>query len=73
MDDRNKPIDYELADIVTDCPHEFTIGRKHYRLYPVTLAKMYRLRPYIDVLAIDDGILMVSPYLEALRLVQQNR
>lgn len=73
MDDRNKPIDYELADIVTDCPHEFTIGRKHYRLYPVTLAKLYRLRPYIDVLAIDDGILMVSPYLEALRLVQQNR
>ena len=34
---------------------------------------MYRLRPYIDLLAIDNGILVVSPYLEALRLVQQNR
>lgn len=67
------PIDYDLADIITDCPHEFTVGRKHYRLYPVTLAKLYRLRPYIDVLGLDDHILTVNPYLEALRVVQENR
>ena len=73
MDDRNKPIDYELADIVTDCPHEFTIGRKHYRLYPVTLAKLYRLRPYIDALGIDEKVLSINPYIEALRVVSENR
>ena len=73
MDDKKKQLEYELADIITEKPHEFTIGRKHYRLYPVTLAKLFLLRRYIDDLSIDQNILKVNPNLEAIRLVEKHK
>ena len=64
---------YELADVITEKPHEFTIGRKHYRLYPITLAKMFLLRGYIEGLSVNYRILSANPLLEALRIVEQHR
>lgn len=72
MDDNAKDMEYELADIITERPHEFTVGRKQHRLYPVTLAKIYMLRRYIEGLSINPEHLRVSPYLEALRLVEEH-
>ena len=64
---------YELADVLTEKPHEFTIGRKHYLLYPITLAKMFLLRGYIEGLSVNYRIMSVNPLLEALRVVEQHR
>lgn len=74
MDEKSrKGIEYELADVLTAQPHEFTVGRKHYRLYPVTLAKMYLLKEYIAALGLDMVNIQVNPYLEALRVVEGKR
>ena len=64
---------YELADVLTEKPHEFTVGRKHYHLYPITLAKMFLLRGYIEGLSVNYTILSQNPLLEALRIVGQHR
>lgn len=68
-----KNIEYYLADVITDEPHEFHIGRKVLRLYPVTLGKMSILRRYMDVLEINTDILSRSPEAEVLRLVVTNK
>lgn len=64
----NRAIENEIADIIVGRPQEFSVGRKQYRLYPVTLAKMYLLRKYMDELSIDMDLLKINPYIEALRL-----
>ena len=70
---RSKHIEYELADIITQKPHEIKVGRKLFRLYPVTLAKQLLLKRIMDGLSLDTEILEKSPYLEALRLAETNR
>ena len=69
----NRDIERALADIVTGRPHEFTVGRKHLRLYPVTLAKTFELKGHMENLDINLAILAANPYIEALRLVQSCR
>lgn len=68
-----KNIEYYLADIITDEPHEFHIGRKVLRLYPVTLGKMTKLRRYMDALKINTDLLTTNPDAEVLRLVVNHR
>ena len=70
---RNIDIEYELADVITAQPHEFTVGRKHYRLYPVTLAKTFILGAYMKALEINRENLYISPSLETLRVVYANK
>ena len=62
-----------LADIITAKPHEIRIGRKTVRLYPVTLAKTFVLRRWMDALGIDASLLKVNPYVECLRLAETER
>lgn len=69
METENRAIENEIADIITGRPQEFRFGRRLYRLYPVTLAKMYMLRSYLDGLSVDMSLLQVNPYVEAMRLV----
>lgn len=73
MDEKKKLLEYELADIITQKPHEIKVGRKPLRLYPVTLAKMLVLRWYIDDLRINTELLQRSPELEAIRLVREHK
>lgn len=74
MDDRKKEnIEYELADIITQKPHEIKVGRKLFRLYPVTLAKQFLLKRIIDGLSMNTSVLRKNPYMEALRLAETNR
>ena len=72
MDDKKKDIEYELADIITQKPHEIKVGRKLFRLYPVTLAKQFLLKRIMDGLSMNDAILKKNPYMEALRLAETN-
>lgn len=74
MDDRKKEnIGYELADIITQKPHEIKVGRKLFRLYPVTLAKQFLLKRIMDGLSMNTSVLRKNPYMEALRLAETNR
>lgn len=68
-----KDIDYEIADVIIERPQEFKIGRKCFKLYPVTLAKMFLLKRQIDGLSINAAILEINPYMEAIRVVKENR
>ena len=68
-----KEIEYDIADVVIGRPHGFMVGRKHFYLYPITLAKMYLLKRQIDGLHIDQTILNVNPFLEAMRLVNNDK
>lgn len=74
MDERNeRELEHVLADVITARPHEIKIGRKTLRLYPVTLAKTFVLRRWMDVLEIDTVLLKKNPYLECLRLAESQR
>lgn len=66
-------IEYILSDVIIGRPHGFTVGRKHFYLYPVTLAKMYLLKRQIDNLDINNTILKANPYLEAIRVAKEHR
>jgi hypothetical protein len=68
-----KEIEYDLADVIIGRPYGFTVGRKHFYLYPITLAKMFLLKRQIDSLEIDQSILHVNPFLEAMRLVNKDK
>ena len=68
-----KEIEYDLADVIIGRPYGFTVGRKHFYLYPITLAKMFLLKRQIDSLNIDQSILQANPFLEAMRLVNADK
>ncbi len=68
-----KEIEYDLADVIIGRPHGFTVGRKHFYLYPITLAKLFLLKRQIDSLGIDQSVLRINPILEAMRLVNKDR
>lgn len=69
----NKKLDHALADVITATPYEIRIGRKTLRLYPVTFAKTFVIRRWMDALDIDASLLRVNPYVECLRLAETQR
>ena len=75
MDKHKKTdIEYELADVITGTPHEFTLNdTKTFCLYPVTLAKMFLLKRYMESLNFNEEIARLNPYMEAVRLVKEHR
>ena len=52
-----KDIEYDIADVIIGRPHGFVVGRKHFYLYPITLAKMFLLKRQIDALDINEKLL----------------
>ena len=74
MDKHKKTdIEYELADVVVGMPQDFSVGRHQYRLYPVTLGKMFLLKRYIDELDFNQEIARLNPYMEAIRMEKENK
>jgi len=65
--------DSTFTDIIIEKPYEFTVGRKHFRLYPVTLAKTFLLKQHIDGLSINWEVLKGNPYVEGLRLAETEK
>ena len=68
-----KAIEHTLADIIIARPHPFTLGERLFYIYPVTLAKIFLLHRQIESLGIDRQLLENDPYMEAMRLVLQNK
>ena len=66
-------IEQYLSDALTEKPYGFTIGDKHLFLYPVTLGKIYRLKPIIDSLEINSENIQRDVSLEALRLAKEKK
>ena len=68
-----KDIEYDLADVIIERPQEFKVGRRYFKLYPVTLAKMLLLKRHLDGLKLNMEILKTNIYLEAMRLARESR
>ncbi len=73
MKNDKKNLDADIADIITDKPHGFSVANQHFYLYPVTLGKVYLLSGLLQELNIDEGILRINPYLEAVRCATQHK
>ena len=67
----DKELEAALADIITARPHEVRIGDKSLLLYPLTLAKTYILRPWMDALDFSPAGMRVNPYVECLRTAEK--
>lgn len=71
--DKEKQLELDLADTIIDRPKGFSVGRRHFYLYPVTLGKMYLQKRVTESLDINTDLLQVNPYAEALRLVETKK
>lgn len=69
----DKTLQMDIADAVIDRPKGFSVGRRHFCLYPLTLGKMYLTQRVMQNLGVDYGNLKVNPYAEALRLANTKR
>ena len=72
-DDNKKEVEQYLADTLMERPYGFSVGDRHFSLYPVTLGKMYVLQRHVEQLAINAGLLSKDISLEALRLAKEKR
>lgn len=74
MKDTDKKIlDMDLADTIIDRPQGFSVGSRHFYLYPVTLGKMFLLGRLTDELELRTEVIQANPYLEAIRCVKKKR
>lgn len=71
--DKDKQLELDIADTIIDRPKGFSVGRRHFYLYPLTLGKMHLQKRIIDNLELNRELLQVSPYAEALRLVSEKK
>ncbi|MSS16780.1 hypothetical protein [Sodaliphilus pleomorphus] len=71
--DEEKYLDMDIADAIIERPQGFSVGNRHFYLYPVTLGKMYLLQRLMESLEVNRNVVMVNPYLEAIRLVHTKR
>ena len=71
--DKTKQLELDIADTIIDRPKGFSVGRRHFYLYPVTLGKMYLQQRVVANLDLNTELLRVNPYAEALRLVETKK
>ena len=71
--DKDKQLELDIADTIIDRPKGFSVGRRHFYLYPLTLGKMHLQKRVIDNLELNMELLQVNPYAEALRLVSEKK
>lgn len=67
MENRER-IEMSIADAIMEKPIGFTVGNRHFSIYPPTLGKTYLLARLFTGLGADDKIIAANPYMEALRL-----
>lgn len=66
-------IDIDLADTIIENPIPFRVDDRRFFLYPVTLGKALLLSKTYKILEINDKLMHVNPYAEAMRLVESKR
>ena len=72
-EEQKKEIEQYLSDTILERPYGFSVGEKHFFLYPVTLGKMYVLQRHISQLSVNIKILNKDISIEALRLAKEKR
>ena len=73
MVDRERHIEMDIADAIMERPVGFSVGNRHFFIYPTTLGKLYLLSRLFDELDVNKDILYSNPYLEAIRLCTDKR
>ena len=63
--DKEKQLELDIADTIIDRPKGFSVGRRHFYLYPVSLGKMYLEKRIISNLNINIELLQANPYIES--------
>lgn len=63
----------DIADAIMEKPVGFSVGDRHFFLYPPTLGKVYLLSRFIDGLGINKDILNFNQYMEVLRLCREKK
>lgn len=71
--DKEKQLELDIADTIIDRPKGFSVGRRHFYLYPVTLGKVYLQKRIVETLDINKELLIENPYAEALRLAESKK
>lgn len=71
--DKTKQLELDIADTIIDRPKGFSVGRRHFYLYPVTLGKMHLQQRVIANLEMNTELLKLNPYMEVLRLVETKK
>lgn len=71
--DKEKQLELDIADTIIDRPKGFSVGRRHFYLYPITLGKMYLQKRVLDNLDVNKEFVQTNPYAEMLRLAETKR
>lgn len=72
-DEQKKDIELYLSDTIIGRPYGFSVGDRHFYLYPVTLGKMYMLSRLVEQLNLSMSSIEGNPYIEAVRIVKERR
>lgn len=62
-----------LIETIVERPKGFTVGEKHFFLYPMTLGKMLLTENVIESLSIDTENFKLNAYIEVLRLAKESK
>lgn len=73
MTDEKRDIEQYFADTIMGRPYGFSVGERHFALYPVTLGKMFLLQRQTAMLGIVEENIQRDVSLEALRLAKEKR
>ena len=68
-----KKLELDIADAILDRPRGFSVGNRHFCLWPVTLGKMFLTQRITEQMEINDSNLRINPFAEALRIVEANK
>ena len=68
-----KEIGSLIANVLTDFPIGFEIGKSHFDIYPPTLGKIYLTAQLLESIEVDRVLLKENPFLEALRIISTKR
>lgn len=67
MEDKER-IEMDIADTIMERPAGFSVGKRHFYIFPPTLGKTYLLARLFKELDANARIISTNPYVEALRL-----
>lgn len=73
MKEEDRYIDMDMADTIIDRPLGFSIGNRHYDIYPVTLGKSMLIQRLTANLELDSDNIKINPYMEMLRVCEDKK
>lgn len=71
--EKNKELEYWIADTLIERPYAFSVNERLFYLYPVTIGKSYLLMRNIDSLGLNKQNLQQYPSLEILKACKHHR